>query len=119
MLTRCNAPTPVQNYGDPEHKGEAFIKFGLREISGVTQELWTADIEDDLIMSLDAIIANCRVINSMKGVLQFQPMEIYLKYVAQYNQCLMGSELAVSRMSSSQGQQLMEQLHAMVAKEWE
>lgn len=52
----------------------------------------------------------------MKGVLQFQSLEIYLKYVAQYNKCLTGSELVASRMSSPQGQQLMGQLHVMVAK---
>lgn len=47
------------------------------------------------------------MINSKRGVLQFQSMEIYLKYVVQYNQCVMGRQLAVSRMSSPQGQQLM------------
>lgn len=31
----------------------------VRENCEFNQELWTADIEDDLRMSLDAVIANC------------------------------------------------------------
>ena len=40
-----------------------------------------ANIEDNVIMSLDVTIPNYRMINSVKGVLQFQSVEIYFNYV--------------------------------------
>lgn len=62
--------------------GGTIHKAGVEgEVSGFSCEFWMAKIEDNVIMSLDVTIPNYRMINSVKGVLQFQSVEIYLNYV--------------------------------------
>lgn len=56
VYTAALTPLHSGNEGS-EQKQSNFYQVRLkRQISGFIQELWTAD---DLIMSLDAIIANC------------------------------------------------------------